>query len=93
MTDSENNCLTEEQKYLVNELLEVGISKLSRDDPKVKEYENIIGQVNVCNHVSSADGKKGKRKPSKYNVFIGNCMRGGGKGMKECAADYREQKE
>lgn len=36
-------------------------------------------------------GKK-KRKPSKYNLFIGSCMRGGGKTMKECAAEYKKQK-
>ena len=90
MSDLEDSCLTKEQKKLVDELSEVGISMLSDDDPKIKEYEELVEQINICKHVSSTSEKKVKRKPSKYNIFIGDCMRGGGKGMKECAADYRE---
>jgi len=33
-----------------------------------------------------------KRKPSKYNIFIGKCMKEG-KGMKECAAEYKRRKQ
>jgi hypothetical protein len=33
-------------------------------------------------------GAKKKRKPSEYNIFMGECMRGG-KDMKACAADYK----
>ena len=36
-------------------------------------------------------GKKKKRKPSEYNIFIGKCMHGG-KDMKTCAAEYAEYK-
>ena len=32
----------------------------------------------------------GKRAPSEYNIFIGECMKSG-KNMKECATAYRER--
>ena len=32
--------------------------------------------------------KRTKRAPSAYNIFIGACIKQG-KGMKECAAEYR----
>lgn len=35
--------------------------------------------------------KKKKRKPSKYNIFIGECMHGG-KDMKTCAAEYKSHR-
>jgi len=35
-------------------------------------------------------GRK-KRAPSKYNLFIGNCMKQD-KSMKTCAAEYKKQK-
>ena len=34
---------------------------------------------------------KVKRTPSKYNIFMGKCMRGGNN-MKECAKEYRRNK-
>ena len=34
---------------------------------------------------------KVKRAPSKYNIFMGKCMRDG-KNMKECAKEYRSEK-
>ncbi len=37
-----------------------------------------------------SDGTKTKRAPSAYNNFVSTCMKGG-KGMKECAAEYRER--
>jgi len=35
---------------------------------------------------------KKKRAPSKYNIFIGKCMKEDGKNMKVCAAEYRKEK-
>jgi thiol-disulfide isomerase/thioredoxin len=43
-----------------------------------------VGEENADTSV----GTKKKRKPSKYNIFIGECMRGG-KDMKTCAAEYK----
>ena len=37
-------------------------------------------------------GKKTKRKPSEYNIFMGKCMRDG-KDMKACAVEYKEEKK
>jgi len=34
-----------------------------------------------------------KRAPSAYNIFIGKCMKGDGKTMKQCAVDYKKQKK
>ena len=33
-----------------------------------------------------------KRAPSAYNIFIGKCMKGNGKTMKQCAVEYKKQK-
>jgi ubiquitin C-terminal hydrolase len=48
-----------------------------------------IGTAAVAK-VSSRRG--GKRKPSKYNLFIKVCMKGTGKPMKDCAAEYKAAK-
>jgi len=34
-----------------------------------------------------------KREPSAYNMFIGKCMKGGGKTMKECTIIWKKKKE
>jgi len=36
--------------------------------------------------------KRKKRKPSKYNIFIGSCMKEDGKDMKQCAKEYDKTK-
>jgi hypothetical protein len=41
---------------------------------------------------SSAGGPRKKRRPSKYNRFIAVCMKGTGKTMKTCAAEYKQVK-
>ena len=52
-------------------------------DQKVEELKKIM---------SPTKGKRAKRAPSKYNIFIGECMKGDGKTMKQCAADYKKKK-
>jgi hypothetical protein len=42
--------------------------------------------------VAKVSKRGGKRKPSKYNLFIKVCMKGTGKSMKECAAEYKAAK-
>jgi len=37
-------------------------------------------------------GKRAKRKPSQYNIFIGKCMKEDNKTMKQCAKEYKEKK-
>jgi hypothetical protein len=34
---------------------------------------------------------RGKRAPSKYNIFVGSCMKQG-KPLKQCAADWKQRK-
>lgn len=36
---------------------------------------------------------KKKRAPSKYNLFVGTCMKQPGENMKTCAAKYKAQKK
>lgn len=66
-----------------------------------------LNDLNICNIVESeeeevprkkSERKKrgGKRKQSKYNIWIGHCMRGKDKGglertMKSCAAEYKDK--
>lgn len=52
--------------------------------PDCKEDE----MIKFCPSEGGTGGKRTKRAPSKYNIFIGTCMKTG-KGMKECAAEYR----
>ena len=49
-----------------------------------------ISTVEVSDVPIAADTeKKKKRKPSAYNNFTGDCMRGGQKTMAECAAEWK----
>ena len=41
--------------------------------------------------VSEIGSIRRKRKPSAYNIFIGQCMKEG-KNMKECALEYKKLK-
>ncbi len=44
--------------------------------------------IELC---ATADGK-GKRAPSAYNIYAGNCMRVG-KSLKDCAGEWQRQKK
>lgn len=37
-------------------------------------------------------GKRSSRAPSEYNTFIGSCMKGGARTIKDCAADWKRRK-
>lgn len=56
------------------------------------QLENLVGEIPDCKSDAMITvcptGGKTKRAPSAYNTFIGTCMKQG-KGMKECAAEYR----
>lgn len=66
---------------------------LASDDPKIMK---ILDELDECEDGSSVGfeqkGKKGKRKPSAYNEFIGSCMKSG-KGMKDCAGNWKREKK
>ena len=64
--------------------------------------QSVLDQIPDCATVSPAKegGKKEKRAPSPYNIFIGTCMKAGKitkfkeapERMKHCAAQWRAQK-
>jgi len=60
------------------------------------EFSATIEKIDICDNDKEIefdiDGKKKKRKPSAYNNFIGQCMKGTGKGIKDCAVDWRSKK-
>lgn len=57
-------------------------------DPTVKPFLN---EDTVKPSESKKSSKKKKRAPSKYNIFIGDCMRAGND-MKTCADKYKANK-
>ena len=57
-----------------------------------KDERQYWGGKKLIECPSDRVGKKKKRKPSEYNIFIGKCMHGG-KDMKTCAAEYKEEKK
>lgn len=66
-----------QKKCLPVEILERAIEHAQKaGDNEVVQYLN---SIKTC------------RKPSKYNEFIGACMKKG-KNMSDCAADYRKSK-
>jgi len=75
-------------KCMSKELREIILSDAPREI--IKELED----VDICledKWLEFESGKKGKRKPSKYNQFIGTCMKDGN-GMKDCAGKWRSKK-
>lgn len=95
MTKNETGCLNDSEKKLLSKLVDEKVqgSALSADElgELTEMKKNAIACVQSSG--SSTDEPKKKRKPSKYNLFIGDCMRGGGKDMKSCAVDYKKKKE
>lgn len=49
--------------------------------------------INVCSCAKGGEAKsKGKRPPSEYNLFIGQCMRGTERSLKDCAGEWTSRK-
>jgi hypothetical protein len=59
------------------------------EDTKLPEGYG-YGAPGAAAPVAKAKGAAGGSKMS-YAQFIGKCMKGGGKSIKECAADYKKQ--
>ena len=60
---------------------------------QIKELMAKLDDLHVLfekKRTSPTTGKK--RRPSKYNLFIGKCMKGTGKTMKQCASEYKAAK-
>lgn len=58
----------------------------------INELPNCSDGVSIQFDPSKKRGEKKKREPSAYNIFVGQCMKGGNKGMKQCATEWKEQK-
>ncbi len=58
-----------------------------------QKLDMIIEELNIIKEgMATNNPKKKKRAPSKYNLYIGHCMKEG-RGMKECAIEYKKEKE
>ncbi len=58
-------------------------------DLTIDELKEIMSEV-IDDKLNT---KKKKRKPSKYNIFIGKCMKESDTDMKICSQRYQELKE
>ena len=63
-------------------------SDIKEDLQEIKEL-----LVEILSKEKSSRGTRKKRAPSKYNLFIGKCMKEDGKDMKSCALEYKKNKE
>ena len=63
--------------------------------PDIKEDLQEIKELllEILSKEKSSGGARKKRAPSKYNLFIGKCMKEDGKDMKSCALEYKQKKE
>ena len=82
-------CMSKDMKeHILNKLEQVNTEK-------VDKIMTDIEKVQECNNRKT----KGNRKPSKYNIFIGECMRDIGKSvpapqrMKTCAVNWKKNKK
>ncbi len=57
---------------------------------KIPTCSEALG-IELCPCAEEGGGRRRKRAPSAYNTFIGSCMKQG-KGMKDCAAEYKRSK-
>ncbi len=58
-----------------------------------EKLDMIIEELNIIEErMSSTKKTRKKRAPSIYNIFMGECLREG-KTMKNCAGEYRKEKE
>lgn len=95
MTKVKSGCLNDSEKKLLSKLVDEKMQGSALSADELGELTEMRKSAIACvqSSKSSTDEPKKKRKPSKYNIFIGNCMRGGGKDMKTCAVDYKKEKE
>jgi len=66
------------------------------DDKKARIIDCDTGkEIDICSICGVKSGRK-KRTPSKYNIFIGRCMKGKSgpvpARMKECSAEWKKNK-
>lgn len=95
MAKQKNKCLNDKEKKVLSDLVDEKIRNSALSSDELSELTKMKGNAIACIQLSetSETGVKKKRKPSKYNIFIGNCMRGGGSDMKTCAVEYKKKKE
>jgi hypothetical protein len=64
----------------------------ARKPPTSKNAFKFIEELNICGDGAAMQVSTGreKRAPSEYNIFIGDCMRGGTKNLKTCALEWKQ---
>lgn len=74
----------------LREYIDTAFSEIIR---RLKEMNETLEELKASASKSSGPaGPRKKRQPSKYNRFIGKCMKGTGKTMKACAVEYKQAK-
>lgn len=72
------------------------VLELLKDSGAPKSAMDVLREVPDCDKgvikIRKGRAKGEKRAPSPYNVYIGNCMRGTGKSLSTCAAEYKKGK-
>jgi hypothetical protein len=69
-----------------------GLSEVIEEVPTCEQEAGIEFCLNEPRESGGSGTGRKKRAPSKYNLFTGKCMKTG-KGMKDCAAEWKAQKE
>lgn len=75
------------------ELLLQEIDNLLPDSSRKVKLANFINQLPKCTVEEISKGKKNQRPLSKYNIHMGQCMKGTGRSMADCIKDWKKIKE
>ena len=91
----DNSCMSDKEMKLLDGLIEDKIQNSALSAEELTDLTDMKTNAAACiiSSAPSAKGVKKKRKPSAYNIFIGDCMRGGGKDMKACSVEYKAKKK
>ena len=90
---SECGCLDEKKKALLIQVLDTH-AQVIEDQSIVSIIKEIKKEVETCtcSTKKGSSGDKPKKAQSAYNVHTSQCMKGGGKTMKECAVEWKANK-
>jgi len=92
MVKPNKNCMSNNETAILDKLIDDKVHGSALNKKELSALTEMRESAVFCVAASDAPTEKKKRKPSKYNIFIGDCMRGGGSDMKTCAIRYKEKK-
>jgi len=80
-------------KCLIPALRDDIINFLETEGASKKDIDQ-VRELPSCDSRRLIEFERGRRSraPTERNIFIGQCMRGGGKTMKQCSDTYKAQK-